>query len=139
MTNTTFWLMATMISHGPRIEFDIDVINDLISELCDHFAARYNAPHRRRTILNAKKPTWLYSFLREFVELTPERLPHETDWVDNTTLLCEAPKNINGKRGSPNEQWNVLRAPKPLRLRWLAHAQLTRSSNYPLLIHCPRL
>ncbi|KDQ30001.1 hypothetical protein PLEOSDRAFT_154719 [Pleurotus ostreatus PC15] len=127
--------MTTITSNGPHIEFDIDAIRDLITELCVYFAARYNPPHRRRTVFNAKAaevaedaareaqqyssrlealniPSWLYSLLREFIEFIPERLPHETDWINNTAVLREAPKNTNGKRGPPNEQWDVGRASK---------------------------
>ncbi|KAF9489179.1 hypothetical protein BDN71DRAFT_1499191 [Pleurotus eryngii] len=130
--------MTTITSNGPHIEFDIDAIKDLITELCIYFAARYNPPRRRRTVFNAKaaevaedaareaqqyssrlealnEPSWLYSLLREFIELIPEPPPHETDWVNNAAILREAPKNINGKRGRPNEQWDIRRASELLK------------------------
>ncbi len=126
--------MRTITSNGPDIEFDIYAINDLITELCEHFATRYSGPPRQRRIVPRTKaakeaaehtareaqsrlealndPHWLYSLLREFIALIPECLPHETDWVNNTAILREDPLNINGNRGRPNEQWDVRRASK---------------------------
>ncbi|KAF4605899.1 hypothetical protein EYR40_004691 [Pleurotus pulmonarius] len=126
--------LTTITSNGPHIGFDIDAINELITELCEHFATRYIGPPRQRRIVPRTKaakeaaehtareaqsrlealndPRWLYSLLRESIKLIPECLPHETDWVDNSAILRLVPKNTNGKRGRANDQWDVRRASK---------------------------
>ncbi|KDQ30030.1 hypothetical protein PLEOSDRAFT_154739 [Pleurotus ostreatus PC15] len=131
--------MTTITSNGPDIEFEIYAINELITELCEHFATRYNGPPRQRRIVPSTKaakeaaehaareaqsrlealnePRWLYSLLREFIELIPKRLPHETDWVDNSAILHEVRKNTNGKRGRANDQWDQNRGSKFIKSR----------------------
>lgn len=63
------------------------------------------------------KPDWLYSLFRHHISRIPDRAAHETDWVDNTPVLREVPKNTNGKRGRANEQWDQKRGSKLIKSR----------------------
>ncbi|KAF9489175.1 hypothetical protein BDN71DRAFT_1512378 [Pleurotus eryngii] len=43
----------------------------------------------QRCLQSIRKADWFYSLLREYIPQIPDRAAHETDWVDNTTVLLQ--------------------------------------------------
>ncbi len=77
----------------------------------------YTRIFHQQCLQSITKADWLYSYLRNCILEIPDRAAHETDWVDNTPILREVPKNTNGKRGRANDQWDQKRGSKFIKSR----------------------
>ncbi len=106
-----------IISGGKELDFEIQVMNELIQHLCEQFSARYTSSTAKRSIvpLIAKSDAeqeaqaldlksklynisedsqWLYHLLRTFAAYLPIRSPVEIDYIDNTKLLKPNRKRV---------------------------------------------
>ncbi|KAG9223421.1 hypothetical protein CCMSSC00406_0007608 [Pleurotus cornucopiae] len=84
-----------------------------IADALQYYMRRF----QQECLQSITKTDWLYSYLRSCILEIPDRAAHETDWVDNTTVLREVPKNSNGKRGRANDQWDQKRGSKFIKSR----------------------
>ena len=108
-----------IISGGKELDFEIQVMNELIQHLCEQFSARYTSSTAKRSIvpLIAKSDAeheaqaldlksklynisedsqWLYHLLRTFAAYLPIRSPVEIDYIDNTKLLLQVCPDFRG-------------------------------------------